>query len=603
MKTLLHCFGFIFATFELYAQSQTFSISPGSSDAPMCPNVAKTYSVVVSPGSLPSCSYKWTAVNGYFPNNGGGSVAIGQNLTSIAVKWEDTHNGGTLQVEVSSCSNSFPSGELASKTYSIATFFGQTFPHVGSEDALGNVTYDPVNIPYCDVPVVTLWVDHMYMNHTGGIGEPGLVEGIYVFNLPSGWKQVTTNATGAITSSLNFISITPISGSTSTCANGNVTVQALVPASFSCGNSSQQATIHLNRTGSVSFSQSPTYTGPKCGNTIPITFTANTFSCSPTYAWAFPSGWSGSSTSNSITLTPSGSYLDAGQIKVTVFSQCSNPITYIYTTPAFVSPGISGPDIVCNSESYSLTNIVNSTINWSSSYPSGLTINSSGTATRVNNYSGTANISVAIVSGGCTGMTVPSKNVVVGKGIDHATLVNVEGYRMGFNQFFVTGRINPEFVPGGTTYSWFVDGDLKETTYTGATWDYTGTYNPETDCSPNFSYHSLSFVIEGSCDAVFSDSYYFNFSCGGGLGGGGELRVSPNPVKGKITLSLPAEIKVDPLVMEYTVHIVDKDGTKMKFLVLKNLPESIDVSDLQKGIYFVLTKHGDQNWTSRIILE
>lgn len=107
--------------------TQTFSIAPGPTDSPVCPFAQRTYALHVSSGSLPNCTYTWTATNGVFPGHNNQSTFAGVNLTSIDVKWNDDHGGGTLKVEVGDCPGNSPNGELVSNNYSIATFFGQTF--------------------------------------------------------------------------------------------------------------------------------------------------------------------------------------------------------------------------------------------------------------------------------------------------------------------------------------------------------------------------------------------------------------------------------------------------------------------------------------------
>lgn len=448
MKKLLLVFVILFYALAAFAQTYSLSPSPGNS-LPSCPGITKPFSITVSSGSLPSCTYTWTVTNGRFPDHNNATTYAALNLTSINVQWNDTHNGGNLKVEVSGCTGGSPTGELASSDYAIASFFGQTFAQVGSEDALGTITYGTINIPFCTVPTITIWVDHMYMNNTGGAGQTGLVEAIYVYTIPSGWKQYGTNYTGGITSTLNTIVITPIPGATQNCADGDVHVSGLVPPSFSCGSPSNQAIIPIHRTGSVSLSLSPSnYSGPSCGDHTPITFTASTtFSCGTTYTWSKPSGWSGASTSNTITLTPSGSPSDVGTITATINLGCSNSPSASYTTPAFKQPTMTGPDPVCSQGTFALSNALASNVTWSSSDSGILTVDSNGVGTRVGNASG----QVTVIATFNCGINPVSKTLFVGIPDVPGPIVGNTSPNIGYTEFYYT---TPTI--GASSYNWYV---------------------------------------------------------------------------------------------------------------------------------------------------
>jgi uncharacterized protein (TIGR02145 family) len=120
----------------------------------------------------------------------------------------------------------------------------------------------------------------------------------YTWTLPSGWSGSSTST-----------SITTVVGSN----NGTITVSA----NNSCGAGPTRA---LN----VTVGHVPTQPGSIAGNTTVAQGTTQTYSISPvtgadTYTWTLPSGWSGSSTSTSITATVGTT---GGIISVTATNTC-----------------------------------------------------------------------------------------------------------------------------------------------------------------------------------------------------------------------------------------------------------------------------------------
>ncbi len=100
----------------------------------------------------------------------------------------------------------------------------------------------------------------------------------------------------------------------------------------------------------------PVFTaGPTClnsGSTAPIVYTVSVPAGGPyTYSWNIPAGWSGSSTSNTITVTPNGT--NVGTVSCTICSCTSccttntrtvgfNPIMPVVTFPQCYNVGVAG---------------------------------------------------------------------------------------------------------------------------------------------------------------------------------------------------------------------------------------------------------------------
>ena len=170
----------------------------------------------------------------------------------------------------------------------------------------------------------------------------------YIWSLPNGWSgSSTTN------------SITVTSGATGT---GTISVQAKndcgtsaasnpLPVNVKAGTPAQPGTI--SGTAAVCPGVSTTYTVPNVTGV--------------TYTWTYPSGWSGSSTTNSITLIP-GSAGQNGQITVTAKNSCgTSPSTSLTVSVKNGTPAtpttLSGAAAVCPSlsETYSIPAVAGAT--------------------------------------------------------------------------------------------------------------------------------------------------------------------------------------------------------------------------------------------------
>jgi plastocyanin len=131
----------------------------------------------------------------------------------------------------------------------------------------------------------------------------------YTWTLPGGWSG--TSSTTSITT-------------TSSATSGNISVTANV----SCGSSVPQ-------TLAITVTSIPPTPAPITGNTTICTSTSNTYSVvsipsATSYTWAYPVGWTGTSTTNSIATT-CGSL--SGNITVTAINSCgSSPLRTVAIT-------------------------------------------------------------------------------------------------------------------------------------------------------------------------------------------------------------------------------------------------------------------------------
>ncbi len=204
----------------------------------------------------------------------------------------------------------------------------------------------------------------------------------YVWSLPSG-------ATG--TSTTNSITV---SYGTST-ASGNITVKG----TNTCGNGAiSTLPITVNALPAVAGSISGTAT--VCQGQNAVTYTVPTIANATSYVWTLPSGATGTSTTNSITVSY-GTSTASGNITVKGTNTCGNgaistlPIT-VNALPA-VAGTISGTATVCqgqNAVTYTVPTIANAT-SYVWTLPNGATGTSSSSSI-------TVNYGVSAVSGSIT---------------------------------------------------------------------------------------------------------------------------------------------------------------------------------------------------------
>ncbi|OYT15964.1 MAG: hypothetical protein B7C24_10255 [Bacteroidetes bacterium 4572_77] len=195
----------------------------------------------------------------------------------------------------------------------------------------------------------------------------------YAWSLPTGWtgSSTTNSITVTVGSASGDISVTP---------------------SNSCGNGAVRALA-------VTAENVPAQTSIITGNTNPCEGTSEIYSVTNvagvTYAWSLPTGWAGSSTTNTITVTVgSGS----GDILVTPSNSCGNGAVRALAVTAENVPAqtsiITGNTNPCEgtSETYSVTNVAGVSYAWS--LPTGWTGSSTTNTITVTVGSGSGDVSV-----------------------------------------------------------------------------------------------------------------------------------------------------------------------------------------------------------------
>jgi len=257
----------------------------------------------------------------------------------------------------------------------------------------------------------------------------------YTWSLPSGATIVGSSNTANIT--------VDYSGSAS---SGNIDVTP----SNTCGSGTAATPF------AVTVNQTPALTGSITGNASPCGNTSQTYSVSAasgatSYTWTLPNGWTGSSTTNSITVT-TGSV--GGTISVMATNTCGNSATLtlavtVANVPA--TPGaISGPSSPCagTSNNYSVTAVGGSN-SYTWTLPNGWTGSSTSDAisATAGSTGGTISITANNTCGSSTAQTLAVTPVSVP--VTPGPISGPSSPCAG-----TTNEYTVSPVPGSTTYTW-----------------------------------------------------------------------------------------------------------------------------------------------------
>ncbi|MEO6832357.1 MAG: hypothetical protein ABI378_08085, partial [Chitinophagaceae bacterium] len=194
-----------------------------------------------------------------------------------------------------------------------------------------------------------------------------------------------------------------------------------------------------------------------------------------TYSWTLPSGWSGTSTSNYITITPG---LNPGTISVTATTACGTSIAQtksIVLSSAPAVPGtITGNTNVCNASTqpYSIVPVAGA-VSYAWTVPSGWSITGSSVGSSINTTPSTNSGSVSVTAiNGCGSNTNSIAVVVVNSLPSPGTIT---GNSTPCSNTLNTYSINP--VAGATSYQWYLPSGWSGTTTGTSIQAYTGTTN------------------------------------------------------------------------------------------------------------------------------
>lgn len=292
---------------------------------------------------------------------------------------------------------------------------------------------------------------------------------------------------------------------------------------------------------------------------------------------------------------------------------------------------IKGSSVVCNTPTTfnfgnDFATLESGIISWSSSNPSGLSINpTTGVATRVNNYNGPATIT-ATINGGCGGVTLPPFNVWVGNPpANNTTLI-----------WIGTRGVNPVATSPGASYIVEVDQVPTATSYTWSLPPGTVILNggPSTTAFPSIyittptasGTYSISCRANNACGSSFTRSLTINNGTSGGgnncppgftppcrPGGPAPLRVFPNPSSTQLTVSFTSEEANTSLLMNQShAEDADSDFDAKLYYSFGELARSgkskhgnltFDIINLPGGLYVLKVNKGREVITRQIAVK
>ncbi|HEX2901092.1 MAG TPA: PKD domain-containing protein [Bacteroidia bacterium] len=450
---------------------------PGSlsGNATVCAGSSNTYSIAAVPGAT---SYTWTLPGGWSGTSTTNSISTtagsaGGNISVSAINGCGTSPTQTLPVTVTSIPNQpgSISGNVAvcsgtSNIYSIVPVpgaIGYTWTLPGGWS--GSSTTDAITaIAGTSGGTILVTADNGCGSSTpqsvavtmgAAPAQPGAISGAttvcqgsantYSITAIPGVTSYTWTLPGGFTGSSTTNSITTTAGSTS----GSITVVA----TNGCGTSPTQ-------TLAVTVTPLPTQPGSISGNLSICagsvnTYTVNAVPGATSYTWTLPGGWSGSSTTNSISATAGTT---GGTVSVTASNGCGTSIAQtaavtVNTAPA--QPGsLTGDLAVCAgaTHTYSIAAVSGAT-SYTWTLPGGWSGNS--TTNSISTVAGTTGGTISVVANNACGSSVAqSMAVSVIAALPQPGTISGNATLCGGS----SGSYSVAAVPGATSYTWTLPG-------------------------------------------------------------------------------------------------------------------------------------------------
>lgn len=591
---------FLFFFLAILSLSTSFAqVDIVFSDKLVCPGVPIQYQVTPTNG----CLYTYTVTNGVFSN--GQTTFSGYGIYAVTVTWDNvpaTFNGftnrwdapiGYLSVSTSQCpSGSSPASDQ--ETYVIKTL-NQILPSPIS----GNI-----NVQIGSTTNITYATQRVILPNTG-VSPPGTASFYYADSyewlIPAGWQigAVTSDGTTPIPTSgtTGFsVSVTP-----DLCTGNGQKIK--VRAKSNCGSGlfslwRETSSTIVRSIPNLSFSQAPP-NSITCGNTTPITVSVNALPGATSYTWTKPSGWGGTSTTNSITLTPNGT--NAGTISV-IANICgsqsptlSNSVSLQLFDPQN-PPTISGPKDLCSPNTvYTLANPpASTTATWSVS-PSNLVAVSSGTGMTASlSKANSASSGVATITFNLTGPcgSLPAFTKQIQVGVVNSSQATVTAscqtgslcYVCPGNTYTFTA-ILPLGHSSSYSYQWTKPSNWSIINQSANT---IVLYVPQNN--PDFS-PPVTFSVNNGCgwSGYSGLTVAPGYGCGGGYYG---YSVYPNPASDFV--------QIEPMLLElyktfadsigkepFVVKVFDENGTELMQQSSDGGKIEISIARLKNGFYYI----------------
>lgn len=454
---------------QLSVTSLPTTISIGSivTQNPVCQGSTNTYSVAL----IPTAVYTWTLPNGW------SGTSTTNSITAVAGS-----TGGTISVYATTACATSPT-----TTYNINVTPLPLTPSaiIGNDTVCANSSSNVYNVSN-QASVTFTWT--LPIGWTGSSSTSGIVAS-------SGTNGgtisvIASNTCGTSTASSMTVTTTPppaapssISGSTSVCANSSnsysvISVPGLtynwnLPNGWS-GSSLTSTIIGLSNTSGgtitvtaqnscgvsspvsivVTIGTSPQAPSSISGSDSLCANSSNTYSVpsvpGETYTWTLPFGWTGSSTTSTITATSGTS---GGTIAVTATSSCGTspaaflPVSIISVPSAPTT--ISGDTNICENttNTYNVAAVSNETYTWT--LPLGWS--GSSTTASISTTAGNAGGNLQVVANNACGSSTPTS---INVGVETIPLAPAAIF--GTNVFceYSPFALSCSAVANAVTYTW-----------------------------------------------------------------------------------------------------------------------------------------------------
>lgn len=489
--------------------------SPGtiSGTTTVCSGSSNTYSITAVPGAT---SYTWTLPSGWSGTSTSNSISTTAGTT-----------GGTISV---------------------------TANNVCGSSASSTLTVSVDNIPVTPGTISGITTICSGSSNTYSISAvPGATS--YTWTLPSGWSGTST------TTSIN---------TTASTTGGNITVTA----NNACGNSSPQ-------TLAITINTIPPTPGSISGATTVCEGSSNTYSVTAvpgatTYTWTLPSGWGGTSTTNSINTTAS---LTSGNITVTADNSCgssasSNLMISVNTIPSIPS-SITGSTSFCEdaiSQTYSVINDASAT-SYTWTLPAGW-----GGASLTNAITATAD--------GSGGLVSVTANNVCGFSTPQTLAVTVNPLpSVSFS--ITTDTICVDDLPLALTGGSPTGGTFSGTGVSGATFD------PVTAGTGS---HLITYLFTdaNSCSNTATDSILVDLCLGLEQNSLENIvKIYPNPFSSTFIVAVK--------LINVNIDVFDALGNKINSSLQINQPIEINLEMATSGVYLVRITGENETFVYKIV--
>ncbi len=396
-----------------------------------CVGTSQSYSIASVSGAT---SYTWTLPSGWSGTSTSTSIStnVGNTGGTISVKSNGSNGCSSINRTLSVTVNAIPSSpgvisgnaticSGSAQTYSISTVAGaSTYNWTLPNGWTGNSTTNTLS---CNAGTNSGNVSVSATNSCGTSAQTNMA--IAVNTSPATpasiagstnvcFNTATSYSIGSVSGATSYNWTLPAgwSGSSSTmnlvATSGNSGGTISVTATNNCGTSTP-------KTLAVSVNTAPATPGSisggstVCSGTSGLSYSINTVAGATTYTWSLPLGWTGVSTTNSISSVTAGSA--SGNISVTATNLCGSsssstlPIS-VNDIPASPSV-ISGASSICSgiSQTYSINNVQGAT-SYTWTLPNSWL--GTSTTTSITTTTGTTGGNISVIALNTCGSSVPT---------------------------------------------------------------------------------------------------------------------------------------------------------------------------------------------------